>query len=123
MFYAKKYEYQQKEKNILILSRRNPKAFWQHLKGTNNTCKPTNSIKANELKDYFRDLLNEDILPVQRTDVSVNIGDDDNVRELNIQITPTEIQDSVNAIKRGKSPGPDGICIEMYQKLYYLYRM
>ena len=106
--------YQSKLRNELIINRKDAKRFWAMLKSVNITCKDT-MLLASELYKHFKQLFN-DLTNIELDSsflhtIRINPGCD----ELNNQITQLEIIQSVKTFKSNKSPGPDGISMEMYK--------
>ena len=102
-------------RNELINNRKDAKRFWSILKSVSITRKDT-TLSACKLYEHFKQLLNNDLTNVDLDSsflqtIRINPGCD----ELNNQITQQEIIQSVKTFKSNKSPGPDGICMEMYK--------
>ena len=99
----------------MISNRKDAKRFWSILKLVSITRKDT-TLSACKLYEHFKQLLNNDLTNVDLDSsflhtIRINPGCD----ELNNQITQQEIIQSVKTFKSNKSPGPDGICMEMYK--------
>ena len=102
-------------RNELINNRKDAKRFWSLLKSVSITRKDT-TLSVCKLYEHFKQLLNNDLTNVDLDSsflhtIRINPGCD----ELNNQITQQEIIQSVKTFKSNKSPGPDGICMEMYK--------
>ena len=115
--------YTQQRRQLLIDSRKNATNFWKILKDGNNSRKHNvNTLNSEEWYDYFKGLLNQEI--DQR---NLN-NDNDNVilnnaprmfdsNDLNVPISNLEIRTSIDTLHINKSPGPDGICLEMFHSI------
>ena len=51
----------------------------------------------------------------------VNVNHDHfNCVELNIPISDLEVRQSINKLHANRSPGPDGVCLEMYKHSFHI---
>lgn len=90
--------------------------------GNNSRKRKVNTIKSEEWYNYFKGLLNQEI------DQSNFNNDNDNVilnnaprmddsNDLNVPISSLEIRTSIDTLHINNSPGPDGICLEMFRSV------
>ena len=114
---GKKLNYQRKKRNDLINNRKDPKQFWGIIKSSCTKCHSNGSISSHEWFKYFKNLLNLEKKESENFNENIlqNLVLNNNCDDLNVQITDDEIIRSVNSLKNQKSPGPDGICAEMYK--------
>ena len=114
----KKQSQLKQRRNKLICSRKDARQLWKILKEGNASRRQNETgISSDEWFNYFKNLLN------MRNDSTgsenvVLFSDDRQVldsRQLNIHINAAEIIESINHLHANKSPGPDGICMEMYK--------
>ena len=120
---TKRKTYTQQRRQLLIDSRKNATNFWKILNDRNNSRKRNvNTVKSEEWYNYFKGLLN------QETDQRNLNNDNDNVilnnaprmddsNDLNVPISNLEIRTSIDTLHINKSPGPDGICFEMFRSI------
>jgi len=127
-----KLEYQKNCRRKLIESRKEPKQFWSYIRNTENiidsNVSDTDNISSNGWFDYFQSLLNDDNVE----DININETPNNEIQPdndiLNRPITENEIKCSIKNLHKNKSPGPDGICIEIYKHTLdtispFLYRL
>lgn len=116
-----KNDYQKLNRRKLVESRNNSKSFWNNIKQSTNTNTHESNISEHitsvEWYNYFKNLFNEslDSANVDEIPILDNIRHDNDCEELNKQITGLEVRESVFSLHSGKSPGPDGICAELYK--------
>ena len=74
------------------------------------------NISPNEWLNYFKSLLFDERQtgPINEQD---NIGSWEETDQLNLPITQEEVIISINTQSSGKSPGPDGLCIELFKNV------
>lgn len=104
-------------RNKLIKSRTNPHEFWRLIKSCNSkqSCFAGSDVSSTDWYNYFKKLLNVDVNGDNTDNELKNIVHDVNSDELNMPISDSEIIESVNNINNNRSPGEDGICIELYK--------
>ena len=109
---SKRLHCEKQKRSELSNACKNPKEYWRLIKqNCNKNLNPENQIAPEQWIDYFENLLNtnaEDTLLqeiVQNHDAS----------DLDSPITDDEIISSIKSMNPGKSPGPDGIVIEMFK--------
>ena len=114
---SRKIQYQRDCRKRLVESRNDPKTFWTSIKQSmNNECTSDEHILKNDWSKYFKTLLN----PVtnaqnEHPPLVEHGGGVIDCSSLNIPITEEEIKNSLSKLRNNKSPGPDGICIEIYK--------
>ena len=108
----KRLQFQKRKRSELIKSSDNPKEYWKNIKRDFNKKSSNNSINGDAWLNYFKNLLNINV-PDVHEQVLNNITQNNDCGYLDRQITDDEIIASVKSIHSSRSPGPDGICIEM----------
>ena len=108
----KRLQFQKRKRSELINSSDNPKEYWKNIKRDFNKKSSNNSINGDAWLNYFKNLLNINV-PDVHEQVLNNITQNNDCGYLDRQITDDEIIASVKSIHSNRSPGPDGICIEM----------
>ena len=106
--------YENQKRIDLLNSSRNPKEYWKKIKSNCNKNKGGSEkhINPEDWLNYFKNLLNTSS-PDEHEQVLQNITQNNDSADLDRQITNDEITASVKSIHSNRSPGPDGICIEM----------
>ena len=95
------------------------------LKTSSKFTDTTSKIKPSDWQTHFRELLN----PPPPTDHAVADLDDSlhqlrqdvDDSDLNKIITDSEVRRSIQTLNSNKTPGPDGICIELFQNTLNMY--
>ena len=75
------------------------------------------NISGTDWFNYFKGLLTSQTAEADDPPILDNIRQDNVCDMLHLPISDQEIRDRVNSLKSDKSPGPDGICAEIY---YYI---
>ena len=120
----KKINYHLAKRQTLVNSRKDPRKFWNlikqdsKLKSANDADSPQN-IPASEWKQYFSGLFGARVYP-ENQGIAENISlppinRDLDGDSLNSEITFDEIRISIFNLHSNRSPGPDGICVEMFK--------
>ena len=116
----KKQNFLRKKREALKAASKNPKEFWKLIKENRMTKEVETSIPARDWYNYFSDLFSNNDFPQKDLDFS----DEESLRSnrnpvdsscLNLPIADDEIINSVKSRNNNRSPGPDGINIEMYK--------
>ena len=113
-FRSKRSQFESQKRLELLNSSRNPKEYWKQIKQNCNksTNRSENQVNREDWLTYFKNLLNTSSLE-EHEQVLQNITQNNDCIELDRQITDDEIISSLKSIHSNRSPGPDGICIEM----------
>jgi len=121
--YVQKRRHQLNEKEKLINSSKNPKAFWQLLKNSQKKYESTiQCISPDSWRTYFQGLLHkENILNINNIAIDEGELPDEQDFILNSEITADEIITSINKLKMGKSQGIDGLGAEFYKASSHNY--
>ena len=108
------YQNEQKFK-LADMSKTSPKTFWKKVNNfRNKKSSATGGITIGEFQEYFNRIMNnrnydENILDFSNVpDININ------VEELDMPITYAEVSKAINSLKRGKSPGFDGILNDFF---------
>ena len=80
----------------------------------NKKVNPENKISSENWVNYFKHLLNTEVRTENET-LLQNIGHEYDSNGLERPISNEKIISSINPIHSDRSPGPDGICIEMFK--------
>ena len=101
-------------------SRNDPKSFWKTIKQSTKSSHKrisTDSIQGDKWYIYFKKLLNSPSDHTEQVDNNIleNIRQENDCEILNRPITELEVRESVFSLPSNKSPGPDGICSELYK--------
>lgn len=112
---GKKLKVKRLNKQKLIKSRKCPKQFRRNNTGNTDKTNNLDKIGLTNWYDYFKQLLGpqtetENVYGYFLADMWQNFDSS----ELNEIITDNEIRRSVSHLHLNKSPGPDGVCIELY---------
>ena len=112
----KKNHFLSRERQKLIEVRSNPKKFWERLRRVDKKERSNPNITPNEWLNYFKSLLFDERQtgPINEQD---NTGSWEETDQLNLPITQDEVISSINKQLSGKSPGPDGLCIELFKNV------
>ena len=109
----KKLDYQQRNREELVESRRNSNLFWKTVKKFRYKDVIPNIISANTWVNHFKQLLFIQNIGNLK-DIVLEYDQDGEFNEtFNAPFTMTELRCSIKDIKLGKSGGPDGIVPEM----------
>ena len=113
-FRSKRSQFESQKRLELLNSSRKPKEYWKQIKQNCNksTNSSENQVNREDWLTYFKNLLNTSSLE-EHEQVSQNITQNNDCIEHDRQITDDEIISSLKSIHSNRSPGPDGICIEM----------
>ena len=108
----------EKEKRAELISvSRNPREYWRFIK--QNCSKNSNigdKVSSETFVNYFKNLLNMEVTSENRN-LLQNIVQENDSNDLERLITNEEISSSIKSIHSNRSPGPDGICIEMFKNI------
>ena len=98
----------------MLNSSHNPKEYWKKIKSNCNKNKGGSEkhINPEDWLNYFKNLLNTSFLD-EHEQVLQTITQNNDSTDLDRQTTNDEITASVKSIHSNRSPGSDGICIEM----------
>ena len=95
---------------------KNPKQYWRLIKQNCNTKSDlSDQISPHDWLDYFKGLFTS-VEENQHLNVLTNIVQNHECEDLETPITEQEIINSTKSIHANRSPGPDGICIEMLKE-------
>ena len=97
--------------------RNNPKKFWNTLKQGADKKSSVNScnLSGTDWFNYFKGLFTSQTAEADDPPILDNNRQDNVCDMLNLPISDQEIRESVYSLKSDKSPGPDGICAEIYK--------
>ena len=115
-----KTQYQRENKQSLVESHNDPKSFWKTIKQSTKSSHKrisTDSTPGDEWYNYFKKLLNSPSDRTEQVDNNIleNIRQENDCEILNRPITELEVREGVFSLPSNKSPGPDGICSELYK--------
>ena len=119
LFKKKKLAFMRSKKQALIQARKCPKEFWKLLRDENfNQSVNTPNISADVWYDYYSHLFVSQNIPSENVNDNTLsfISNNFDSSILNEQISDEEIIKSIKRSKNNKSPGPDGISVEMYKE-------
>ena len=91
------------------MSKNDPKSFWKNINNfRNKKSSATGGLTIGEFQEYFNRIMNnrdrgENLDFSNIPDINIE------VQELDKPITEAEILKAINSLKRGKSPGFDGV--------------
>ena len=109
---------QRQKRQKLVDSRKSPNEFWKALKGSSKVTDTTSKIKPWDWQNHFRHLLNPpppDHAVGHRGDSLQQIRQDVDDSDLNKIINNSEVRKSILSVNSNKTPGPDGLCIELFK--------
>ena len=115
---VKKVNMQRQNRQKLVNSRKSPREFWNTLKGSSKFIDTTGKIKPRDWQNHFHQLLNPpspDHDEGDRDDSLHQIRQDIDDSDLNTIITDSEVRRSIIGLNSNKTPGPDGLCIELFK--------
>ncbi|MEW8546815.1 MAG: endonuclease/exonuclease/phosphatase family protein, partial [Candidatus Thiodiazotropha sp.] len=118
VYRSKRWQYEKRKRTELIKSSQNPREYWQNIKrNCNKRTDGETQVSSDDWFMYFKNLLN--MTPQENNNGAVlqNIRQEHDSNELDSQITDSEIISSTKFIHSNRSPGPDGICIEMIKAI------
>ena len=104
---------------LMGVGQRDPKTFWEIINKMNKDIKDhTDNISPKKWKNYFEELLNDKIYeaPISAREEAITFEP-----TLDGIIKEREVHDALALMKRGKSPGPDGIygdCLKIFGVKY-----
>ena len=111
---AKRFNFQKEKRNELIECSKNPQQYWKKIKKNNKKKQVENQISCNDWLAYFKTLYTDDN-ENNGENVLNHIVQEHDSNDLDEPISNDEIIRTINNLKANRSPGPDGICIEMFQ--------
>ena len=95
---------------------RNPREYWRFIKENCNINSNTGDKESSETSvNYFKNLLNMEVTN-ENENLLQNILQENGSNDLK-PITNEEIISSITSVHSNRSPGPDGICIEMFKTI------
>ena len=109
---------QRQNRQKLVNSRKSPREFWKTLKGSYKFINTTGKIKPCDWQNHFHQLLNPpppDHDEGDRDDSLHQIRQDIDDSDLDTIITDSEVRRSIIGLNSKKTPGPDGLCIELFK--------
>ena len=109
----KKREYENKQRQKLVDSRKNPSTFWKLLK--NNVTNIKSNIHPHTWYNYFKDLFSLD-MQNEIGDPDFNYTPAESAICLNNPFTEAEVRVAIRKLKIGKSPGSDGIAADFFKQ-------
>ena len=108
-------KYQNEEKvRLADMSKNAPKSFWKNINNfRNKKSSATGGLTIGEFQEYFNRIMNnrdrgENLDFSNKPDINIE------VQELDKPITEAEILKAINSLKRGKSPGFDGVLSDFF---------
>ena len=114
---SKRLKFEKEKRAELVNVSRNPREYWKCIKqNCNKAPNSADKVPLESFANYFNTLLNEDVT-TEHDDLLQNITQENDVTDLERPITTEEIILSIKNIHSNKSPGPDGICIEMFKSI------
>ena len=114
---SKRVKFEKEKRAELLNVSRNPKEYWRFIKqNCNKNSDLSDKVPQDSFVNYFKNLLNTDV-EIENENLLENIVQENDNSDLEGRITNEEIISSINAIHSNKSPGPDGICIEMFKNI------
>ena len=112
---SKRLHCEKQKRSELSNACKNPKEYWRLIKqNCNKNSNPENQIAPEQWIDYFENLLNTNAESENDTLLQEIVQNHD-ASDLDSPITDDEIISSIKSMNPGKSPGPDGIVIEMFK--------
>ena len=109
---SKRLLFEKEKRTELANACKNPREYWRKIKQNCNKKSSQNHITADNWLTYFRNLLNMNV-ETANDDLLQNITQEHDSHDLERPISDDEIISSVKSMHANRSPGPDGICIEM----------
>ena len=114
---SKRLKYEKEKRSELLTACRNPRSYWKIIKQNCNGKSPLKDhISPDDWVRYFQNLLNMDV-DIENEHLLQNITQDHDCNDLDRPISNAEILSSIKSINSNRSPGPDGICIEMFKSM------
>ncbi|MCG8044707.1 MAG: endonuclease/exonuclease/phosphatase family protein [Candidatus Thiodiazotropha taylori] len=112
---SKRFTFEKGKRAELMNVSRNPREYWRVIKrNCNKKVNSESKISSENWVNYFKNLLNMEVRTENDT-LLQNITNQYDTNELNRQISNEEIILSIKLLHSNRSPGPDGICIEMFK--------
>ena len=112
---SKRLKFEKEKRAELINVSRNPREYWKCIKqNCNKMPNSADQVPMESFVNYFKNLLNEEAR-LENDDLLQNIIQENDITDLEGPITNDEIISSIRNIHSNRSPGPDGICIEMFK--------
>ena len=112
---SKRLHCEKQKRSELSNACKNPKEYWRLIKqNCNKNLNLENQIAPEQWIDYFENLLNTNAESENDTLLQEIVQNHD-ASDLDSPITDDEIISSIKSMNPGKSPGPDGIVIEMFK--------
>ena len=114
---CKKVNMQKRNRAKLVNARKSPKEFWSTLKSSSRNTNNIGKIKPSDWQSHFHQLLNP---PPAEHDEGANdslqqLRQDIDDSDLNKPIIESEVRKSIMRLNSNKTPGPDGLCIELFK--------
>ena len=95
---------------------KDPKTFWNFLKGSNETL--PSQISAHEWFNYFSNVYSPDDVEMHEDDINNN---DFVADELDLPISNSEVSQAIKRLKNDKSPGLDGVPAEFFKVISEMF--
>ena len=112
----KRLKLEKSKRKELLNASKNPKQYWRLIKqNCNKKSDLSDQISPHDWLDYFKGLFTS-VEENQHENVLRNIVQNHECEDLETPITEQEIINSTKSIHANRSPGPDGICIEMLKE-------
>ena len=114
---SKRIQFEKEKRSELLNACRNPRNYWKTIKQNCNKKSPLkDQVSSETWVHYFQNLLNMEV-GSENEHLLQNITQDHDCNDLDRPISNTEIISSIKSIHSNRSPGPDGICIEMFKSM------
>ena len=112
---SKRLHFEKQKRSELSNACKTPKEYWRLIKqNCNKGSNPENQVTSEQWIHYFENLLNSNVENENDT-LLQEIVQNHEASDLYSPITDDEIISSIKSMNSGKSPGPDGIVIEMFK--------
>jgi hypothetical protein len=119
MLGEKKREFKQKTIDTLKSSQKDPSKFWSTVKSVTVKRFSPNCITSDEWLNHFKHVFGYDTNDTGDSQPDIFISNEGrnvmNLEILECDITTTEVENALKALKCGKAAGPDGFISELYK--------
>ena len=113
---SKRLLFEKNKRAELARASRNPREYWQLIKQNfNKTNDAESQITPENWSAYFENLLNA-VTVIENDTLLQNITQENDCNDLDRPISRDEIVSCIKSMNTNKSPGPDGICMEMFKE-------